>query len=45
MLYEDDENILDEMQEWKSKRTKDFSTIVNKKKVSKFEMDDYFVGG
>ena len=45
MLYEDDENILDEMQEMREKRGKNFSTIVNKKKVSKFEMDDYFMGG
>lgn len=45
MLYEDDENILDEMEEFKNKRTKNFSSIVNKRKISKFEMDDFFTGG
>ena len=45
MLYEDDENILEEMSELKSKKGKDFSTVVNKRKISKFEMDDFFTGG
>ena len=45
MLYEDDKNILDEMEEWKSKRQKSFSNTINKRKVSKFEMDDFFTGG
>lgn len=45
MLYEDDENILEEMQEIKSRKSKDFSTVVNKRKVSRFEMDDFFTGG
>jgi len=33
------------MQEIKSRKSKDFSSVVNKRKVSRFEMDDFFTGG
>ncbi len=45
MLYDNEEETLEQMEEWKTKRQKNFSTVVNKRKISKFEMDDYFTGG
>ena len=45
MYDEHEENILDEMEELKEKGKRNFTSVVNKRKVSKFEMDDFFMGG
>lgn len=44
MYYEKDDNLLEEMEEYKTKKRMTFSSVVNKKKLSKFEMDDLFTG-
>lgn len=41
----EENNILDEVEEIKTKNRRNFSTVVNKRKVSKYELDDFFMGG
>lgn len=45
MYFEEEDNVLEEMNDLKNKKNRDFTSIVNKRKVSKFEMDDFFMGG
>lgn len=42
---ENDELILEEMDNLKSKKSRNFNSIINKRKINKYEMDDYFMGG
>lgn len=46
MIYGNEEqDTLQEVEDWQEKRKKNFSNTVNKRKISKFEMDDFFMGG
>ncbi|MBR9675584.1 hypothetical protein GOV05_01095 [Candidatus Woesearchaeota archaeon] len=42
---DDDTNILDELEEMNKKKKVSMNAVLNKKKISKFEMDDFFMGG
>jgi len=43
--YEDeDTSILDEMEAFRQKK-KTMGSVMNKKKLNKYEMDDFFMGG
>ncbi len=42
---EKDEMVLEEMETIRSKKSKNFNAVVNKRKLNKYEMDDYFMGG
>ena len=44
-MYDDNNNILEEVADLKDRKNKNFSTVVNKRKLNRFDMDDFFMGG
>lgn len=41
---EEDTSILDELEQYRQKK-KNIGSVLNKKKINKYEMDDFFMGG
>lgn len=44
MFEDNDTNLLDEMELFRQKK-KSMGSVLNKKKLNKYEMDDFFMGG
>ena len=39
----EDSNILDEMEQFRQRKRTTVSSVLNKKKLNKYEMDDFFI--